>query len=88
MVKLPGGASSISIFVLASLTLHAKPVPAIAARSKGSVTTDGSGAASTSVAHAGTVTATYAYEFRSVAEPLGVDMEIVTAPKAPIGVIA
>ena len=48
--------STSSICVAASRTRHARPVAAIASRSAASCTTAGSGNASISVAHAGTVT--------------------------------
>ena len=54
--NVPGGTRSISTCVAVSRTRHGRPVAMIAARSAGSVTTAGSGCASTSVAHDGTVT--------------------------------
>ena len=54
-MNVPAGTHNISICVAVSRTRHANPLAVIAARNVASVTTAGSGVASTSVAHVGTM---------------------------------
>jgi len=88
MLNVPGGISTNSICVAVSFTRHAKPVAVIAARRLASVTTDGSGCASISVAQAGTPVELYVNPPTIVTEPLIPLTTTSTAPTDPAGVTA